>query len=348
MTSFDDTEYPAAPYPGARPPFSYVYDDAGWEIKADQTALSGWRVGDEDLDGWLGERGWRPMAQRVPVLAYGSNPNPSKLAWLKSALGLTGAVVVLRARCEDIAAVWASGLRVVDDQRPVTLTALPGAVEDHAVMMLTQDQVAVLDVCEGRGDRYNLARVSTGRVTLSDSGAILDRVLAYVAASDIRKPLLVNGSPVRCADVPQEAAIALTGQPAATDGLAVEILPGAPDPGDYPGSLFVYGTLRPGDSHWHLLAPQSSGPARDARLTGSLYDTGYGYPALALGEGPGVHGSVVPLREGADLAEVDAYEGERYARMRVVLADGTFTWTYVWIAPVAGMSVLTGPWRPRS
>ncbi|MBM7771651.1 gamma-glutamylcyclotransferase (GGCT)/AIG2-like uncharacterized protein YtfP [Actinokineospora baliensis] len=109
--------------------------------------------------------------------------------------------------------------------------------------------------------------------------------------------------------------------------------------------LFVYGTLRPGDSHWHLLAPLCDGPTRDAMLAGSLYDTGFGYPALTLGDGPGVLGSVVPLREDADLAEVDEYEGEHYARVRVVLADGTHAWTYVWISPVDGMPVLTGPWR---
>ena len=53
----------------------------------------------------------------------------------------------------------------------------------------------MLDTCEGRGRRYRLARVRSGRVLLDD-GSIVEGVLAYVAASRIRKPLLVNGKPV--------------------------------------------------------------------------------------------------------------------------------------------------------
>ncbi|GAA3027229.1 hypothetical protein [Actinokineospora globicatena] len=229
MSSFSDADYPAFPYPGARPAFSYVHDDGGgWRLEADQAALSGWRVDGEDLDRWLADRDWSPLVNRIPVLAYGSNPCPSKIAWLKSTLGLTGAVVVLRARCTDIAAVWATGLRVVDDQRPVVLAAVPGAVEDHAVLMLTPEQVAVLDVCEGRGERYELAMVSTGQVTLTDNGAVFDRVPAYVGLADVRKPLLVNGSPVRCADVPQSVAVGMTGGAATTDGLVTHPIKGSP------------------------------------------------------------------------------------------------------------------------
>ncbi|SES09344.1 gamma-glutamylcyclotransferase family protein [Actinokineospora terrae] len=346
MTTFADADYPAVPYPGARPPFSYVHEDGGGlRLEADQAALSGWRVEGRDLDGWLAERDWSPLADRVPVLSYGSNPCPSKIAWLRSALGLTGAVVVLRVRCSGLAAVWASGLRVVDDQRPVVLAAVPGAVEDHAVLMLTPDQVAVLDRCEGRGERYELAAVSTGTVTLIDNGAVFDRVPAYVGAATIRKPLLVNSFPIRCADIPQAAAVGMTGTPAPTDGLTADLIKGTPPPTDYPSTLFTYGTLRPGDTHWHLLAPHANGAPLDAHLNGSLYDTGHGYPALALGIGPGIHGSVVPLVPGTDLTEIDEYEGENYTRVRVVLTDGTLAWTYVWTAPVAGMPVLTGPWR---
>ncbi|GLZ43675.1 hypothetical protein Acsp05_72990 [Actinokineospora sp. NBRC 105648] len=282
----------------------------------------------------------------MPVLSYGSNPCPSKLTWLRETLGLVEPVVVLRARCADLAAVWAAGLRVVDDQRPVVLAAYPGAVEEHAVLMLTPAQVAVLDVGEGRGERYHLARVSSGRVTLVDDGGVLDRVPTYVGASAIRRPLLVDGHLVRCADVPQAVAVGLVGEPAAGDGLDIEVLTGAPDPAEYPRSLFVYGTLQPGASHWHLLAPHAAGSARQARLAGTMYDTGFGYPALCPGVGPGVPGWLVPLRAGADLAATDAYEGANYARVRVVLSDGTVAWTYVWTAPVDGMAALAASWPP--
>ncbi|MFC7612764.1 gamma-glutamylcyclotransferase [Actinokineospora soli] len=92
------------------------------------------------------------------------------------------------------------------------------------------------------------------------------------------------------------------------------------------------------------MAPHAAGPARPAALGGSLYDTGQGYPALLLGDGPGVNGWVVPLRSGAALAALDEYEGPEYTRVRVVLADGTVVWAYVWVRPVDGMRRLSEPW----
>ncbi|MEU3274747.1 gamma-glutamylcyclotransferase [Saccharomonospora sp. NPDC006951] len=161
--------------------------------------------------------GWRE--ERIPVLAYGSNACPSKITWLRDSLGLTGPVLVARAECSGIAAVWASGVRARDGQRPATLTAAPGVTEWHAVWFATEDQIAVLDVCEGRGVRYELARLHTGTVTLDD-GSRVDPVLAYVAEGEARMPLLVEGAVVRTADVPQARARLLTGVPAASHGLA--------------------------------------------------------------------------------------------------------------------------------
>ncbi|MFC5287010.1 gamma-glutamylcyclotransferase [Actinokineospora guangxiensis] len=345
---FTDAEYPAAPYPGARPDFSYLHDDGrGHRLTPAREARSGWRVhGGEpavDLDGWLVERGHPPLAERVPLLSYGSNPCPAKLTWLRARHGLSGPVVVLRARCAGLSAVWAAGLRVVDDQRPAVLAAAPGAVEQHAVIMASAGQVLAFDRCEGRGDRYRLASVSTGSVTTEDGGT-WGAVLAYLGARDTRRPLLVHGAPVACADVPRSAAAHLVGAPADGDGLDAAEVSGPPDPRALPGELFVYGTLQPGASHWRLLAPHAAGPARPAALAGSLHDTGRGYPALVLGDGPGVRGWSVPLRSGAALAGLDSYEGPEYDRVRVVLADGSVAWTYVWLPTVDGMPLLREPW----
>lgn len=349
---FPDEDYPALPYPGARPACSFAHDDAtGWPLRPDHSALSGWRLPDgTDLDGWLAGRGAPPLAERVPVLCYGSNACPSKLTWLRGTLGLPGPAVVLRARCTGIAAVWAAGLRVVDDQRPATLTAMPGVAETHALWLATPEQVRVLDRCEGRGTRYRLAHVTTGEVRLDD-GALVERPLAYVAAETdgsrprlVRHPLLVGGRPVRCAEVGQAAAAALAGEAAAGDGLSLLVVDGEPVPADHPGRLFVYGTLQPGAAHWPLLEPLADGPPERARLPGTLYDTGLGYPALRLGDGPGVSGWVVDLAApAAALSTVDDYEGRAYARTRVTLAGGTIAWTYVWIDPFDGMSPLSTP-----
>lgn len=164
--------------------------------------------------------GWR---SRTPVLAYGSNACPSKITWLRTQLGLTGPVVAARVQCTGLAAVWAAGLRQRDGQRPATLTALPGVTEDHFVWFATPEQLAVLDVCEGRGNRYDLAMLEKADVRLD--GVLLSGVHAYVGTSPIRFPLLVNGSPVRVADVAQAEATSLVGEPAAGHGLACTVLP---------------------------------------------------------------------------------------------------------------------------
>jgi gamma-glutamylcyclotransferase (GGCT)/AIG2-like uncharacterized protein YtfP len=343
---FADEDFPAAPYPGRRPAHSFVHDHAtGWALTPDPATLSGWRVGETDLDDWLAERDAPLLAERVPVLCYGSNVCPTKLTWLRTALGLDGPAVHLRARCTGIAAVWASGLRVVDDQRPATLGALPGNSEYHSVWLATPDQVAVLDRCEGRGERYRLARVDTGEVRLED-GTLVDGPLAYTAAAPRRMPLLVDGRPVRCADVPQSGAAALVGVPADTDGLAVREIPGAPRPADFPGRVFVYGTLQPHATDWSRLEPHATGTPRPAKIPGTLFDTGLGYPALRLGSGPGVSGWVVDLAEPASaLPMLDEYEGTRYRRIRVVLPGGLLCWTYVWVNSIEGLRMLTAPWR---
>jgi hypothetical protein len=163
--------------------------------------------------------GWR---ERQAVLAYGSNANPSKISWMRAELGLQGPVVVAHARCDGLAAVWASGLRFRDGQRPATLTALPG-VEEHAVWFVTPDQLLVLDRCEGRGHRYHLVRLTGPDITLED-GSRVTNVLAYIGAVPIRYPLLVDGKPVRTADVPQAQAVELEGEPADGPGVACTVV----------------------------------------------------------------------------------------------------------------------------
>jgi gamma-glutamylcyclotransferase (GGCT)/AIG2-like uncharacterized protein YtfP len=353
FAAFADEEYPALPYPGARPPCSFVHDHGtGYPLRPDHATLSGWRLAGDGtcLDEWLAGHDVAPLAGRVPVLSYGSNACPSKLTWLRATLGLPGPAVVLRARCTGLAAVWAAGLRVVDDQRPATLEALPGVVEDHAVLFATPEQVEVLDRCEGRGNRYRLVRVATGEVRLED-GTPLDRPLAYVAAecSDsprtVRYPLLVDGRPVRCADVPQAAAQALTGEPAGRGGLELTEVDGVPVADEIPARLFVYGTLQPGAAQWPMLRPHVTGEPRRATLPGTLYDTGFGYPALRLGAGPGVSGWLVELATpAATLSTVDEYEGKAYRRVRVTADGGTQAWTYVWVDPFDGLRELAAPW----
>ncbi|WP_073489936.1 gamma-glutamylcyclotransferase [Streptoalloteichus hindustanus] len=343
---FVDAEHPADPYPGSVPVHSYAHHGGvGWPLLSDRTASAGWRVGDVDLDDWLAERDAEPVAERVPLLTYGSNRNPAKLTWLRENLGLTGPVVLLRATTRDLAAVWAAGLRVRDGQRPATLCAAPGAVEEHSVWLATPEQVRVLDRCEGRGERYRLVRLRTGSVVLED-GSLVDAPWAYTAATGVRLPLLVDGRPVRCADTAQDAALALRGE-AGPDGLDVSEVDGDAGADEWPDRVFVYGTLRPGASAWSLISPLAIGEGRPATLPGTLHDTGRGYPALRLdGEFP-VPGQVLTLRDPVTaLARLDAYEGDEYRRVRVRLPDTSVCWAYVWASPdgLTGMPVLPHGW----
>jgi gamma-glutamylcyclotransferase (GGCT)/AIG2-like uncharacterized protein YtfP len=336
---FTDADHPARPYPGTRPTTSFVHDaGTGWPLSGSGW---GWTVAGVSLDDWLAAHGAVSLAERIPVLAYGSNANPSKITWLRDELGLPGPVVALRVRCTGLAAVWAAGPRVVDTQRPATLVSAPGLVEWHFVWLATREQVEVLDVCEGRDERYRLVRLASGTVTSDD--VVLPDVLAYTGASGIRAPLMVDGAFVRCADVPQAAAVGLVGVPG-VDGLTVAPVVGAPSPDDWPDRLFVYGTLRPGDTAWPLLMEHTVGRPARAALTGALYDTGRGYPAFCHGAGS-VPGWSVRLRSpSVALAELDVYEGSGYRRVRMPDSAGRLCWTYVWPGSTDGMRVLSAGW----
>lgn len=238
---FPDSAYPADPYPGTRPDFSFVHSGSvGYRITPDAASASGWTLDGEhgslDLDQWLAEQQAEPLHNRLPLLAYGSNSNPEKISWLRSDLGLRGPAIVLRAECSGIAAVWSAGIRARDDQRPAVLAAAPGS-EIHTVWLVTPDQRRVLDECEGRGERYQLAWVHAG-IHL-DSGASLSKVLAYTARPEAlgrdvpqrlnRSPLLVDGKLVRMSAIDQQSAARMRGTPATTDGLDLEEVIGEPD-----------------------------------------------------------------------------------------------------------------------
>ncbi len=104
-----------------------------------------------------------------------------------------------------------------------------------------------------------------------------------------------------------------------------------------PHRLFVYGTLAPGRSNAHVLAP-IPGEWEPATVTGTLLPEGWGaaagYPGLILDE----HGAEVAgfLFSSDALAEhwprLDAFEGEGYERVLTTATrtDGTTVEAYVY------------------
>lgn len=105
-----------------------------------------------------------------------------------------------------------------------------------------------------------------------------------------------------------------------------------------PDRLFVYGTLAPGRSNAHVLAPLN-GTWQAATARGLLLATGWaateGYPALKLDpQGPVVEGLLFSSPAlGGFWPELDAFEGEGYRRVTttVTLPDGETrdAWVYV-------------------
>lgn len=130
-------------------------------------------------------------------------------------------------------------------------------------------------------------------------------------------------------------------------------IPVAPRPiADAPELLAVYGTLQRHEPAWPLLQPLVTGEPESITLPGTLYDTGKGYPALLLDDGPGVPAQLFALRAPATaLPVLDEYEGPEYERAvlgphgAARCCSRTRFWVYTWIASTVGMTPLPAGWR---
>ncbi|MCE7791992.1 gamma-glutamylcyclotransferase [Salipaludibacillus sp. CUR1] len=76
--------------------------------------------------------------------------------------------------------------------------------------------------------------------------------------------------------------------------------------------VFVYGTLRQGESN-HYLLKNSRRVYQQARIRGSLYDTGKGYPAFVLEGHDYVYGEIYEITK-ETLAALDVLEGFRQGK----------------------------------
>jgi gamma-glutamylcyclotransferase (GGCT)/AIG2-like uncharacterized protein YtfP len=97
--------------------------------------------------------------------------------------------------------------------------------------------------------------------------------------------------------------------------------------------LFVYGTLRDGQTARSLVANQITGAAA-ATTEGSLYAFPMGYPGYVEDGAGTVRGEVLWLTElAATFALLDAYEGTDFVRMirQVTLETGEQTWAWIYV-----------------
>jgi gamma-glutamylcyclotransferase (GGCT)/AIG2-like uncharacterized protein YtfP len=103
--------------------------------------------------------------------------------------------------------------------------------------------------------------------------------------------------------------------------------------------IFVYGTLMPGHLRWPMLEPWAAS-AVPCTVAGTLYDTGWGWPAAAFGTGAGIPGWVITLRNHDPVAlwqTLDEMEGigaepdprvDPYRRIEVHGCPGGPAWAY--------------------
>ena len=118
-------------------------------------------------------------------------------------------------------------------------------------------------------------------------------------------------------------------------------------------SLFVYGTLRPGDVRWSFLEPFVTDDGIDDTVGGTLFDTGLDYPA-AVFDGSGiVVGRTYGLRTESierALAVLDEEEDTvlgLYRRVRVTTGLGIVAWAYAYGSGLVLTPIPSGDWFTR-
>lgn len=115
--------------------------------------------------------------------------------------------------------------------------------------------------------------------------------------------------------------------------------------------LFVYGTLKPGQSRWPALAPfvDPDVPPVAAEVEGQLWATPWGWPAFTAGTAE-VRGVLVALRSDLideALAHLDKVEGVGtglFERVALQTCTGISCSIYLWPDGTDGFTALDGEW----
>ena len=119
-------------------------------------------------------------------------------------------------------------------------------------------------------------------------------------------------------------------------------------------SLFVYGTLRPGQQRWPFLAPFVTDEGHDESVDGVLYDTGNGYPAARFDRVGTIHGRIYPLdldRLDEALRLLDEVEGavvDLFRRVAITTSSGLEAWAYEYFGELTFPAISSGNWLTES
>lgn len=116
----------------------------------------------------------------------------------------------------------------------------------------------------------------------------------------------------------------------------------APEP-----NVFVYGTLRPGEPRWPLVADAVAG-TEPASAAGTLWDTGRGYPAAVFDGAGSIPGEVLRIAAGRwdeVVGRLDRIEGEGTLYRRVVVETSVGpAVSYEWLGSTDGFAPLPHGW----
>lgn len=185
--NLETRDFSEHPYPGWRPNGSWrLTPDGG--LHGIQHGVGGWA--DRHQDDYVS------LADRHLVLGYGSNLNPVKLADLYAG----SEVIVLRAAVFDWAAAWCDSRRRQGDV-VATLIPVPGRVEVHGVIAVTDEQLEKMNHWEGHPLYYRRQRF-TGIVRLENGETASPEV--YIGTQEKRPTLLIDGQPALCSEVSYE------------------------------------------------------------------------------------------------------------------------------------------------
>lgn len=240
-------DYATTPYPGEVPASAYCLD-AG-VVHPLSTVEEGYLLPDGRLlVEWLSAR----SGLRVPLLTYGSNACPGRLAE-KFGDDVDG-VVCLPAVLHGAVRVWSSQLSS-RGSRPSTLAQAPEGREDVHVLLVPQRYGPQLDRSEGRGGPYYvLGRLPTCAVVLPPPLALAWLgPLSYLGVAD-RGPQVVDGRPVARTPGRQHVLDALSPRQADDWLPPVVAVPSnvplsAATPDDIPPSLLALCHPQPGVAH---------------------------------------------------------------------------------------------------
>ncbi|MEI6624013.1 MAG: hypothetical protein WCP28_19140 [Actinomycetes bacterium] len=198
-------EYRTSPYPGETP-FGPFVISRGLVTPVVETAM-GWELPDGTaLDDWLeltDESSSR--SSFVPLLSYGSNACPGRLAEKFGSLtDDLDRIAVFPVSVDGVDRVWSCQINS-RNAVPATLAASPSHRLAAHLLLLPNELSASMDRTEGRGGRYYSAcRLLMAPVELPD-GSCWPLPLTYLGTAR-RAPLRYRGVVQRVDDVSQDAA----------------------------------------------------------------------------------------------------------------------------------------------